>query len=168
MVEQPVHDLDRLLGAVDRDVDVHPEDQLAPGDVLHLVDHAAVAVLGGDPLALEEAERVRPGRADAEALLAGDPDHVRAQLRQLLLDVGGRPANRRRDLDHRLHQLGVDPRLELAARGRGEHGVDVLDEVEGLRVEEHVLLLDAERVRLALAEGVVEHAAAGGEAGACR
>ena len=49
---------------------------------------------------------------------------------------------------------------------RGEHGVDVLDEVEGLRVEQHVLLLDAERVRLAFAEGVVEHAAAGGEA--CR
>jgi len=29
------------------------------------------------------------------------------------------------------------------ARDRGEHGVDVLHEVEGLAVEEHVLLLDA-------------------------
>ena len=47
------------------------------------------------------------------------------------------------------------------ARDGGEHGVDVLDEVERLAVEEHVLLLDAERVRVALAEGVVEHAAAG-------
>ena len=32
------------------------------------------------------------------------------------------------------------------------------------RVEEHVLLLDSERVRLSLAEGVVEDAAALGEA----
>ena len=40
-----------------------------------------------------------------------------------------------------------------------EHGVDVLDEVEGLAVEEHVLLLDAERVRIGLAELVVEDAA---------
>ena len=38
MREQPVHDLDRLLGVVDGDVDVHAEDQLAPRDVLHLVD----------------------------------------------------------------------------------------------------------------------------------
>ena len=36
--EQAVHDLDRLLGVVDGDVDVHPEDQLAARDVLELVD----------------------------------------------------------------------------------------------------------------------------------
>ena len=36
----------------------------------------------------------------------------------------------------------------------------MLDEIERLAVEEHVLLLDAERVRIRLAEGVVEHAAA--------
>src|SRR5205823_9311441 len=63
------------------------------------------------------------------------------------------------DLEHRLHQLGVDARLELVSRDRGEHRVDVLDEVEGLAVEEHVLLLDAERVRVARAEGMVENAA---------
>src|SRR5438552_2306656 len=37
--------------------------------------------------------------------------------------------------------------------------VDVVDEIEALAVEQHVLLLDAERVRLALAERVVEDAA---------
>src|SRR5205823_6231430 len=52
----------------------------------------------------------------------------------------------------------------LVPRDRGEHGVDVLDEVEHLGVEEHVLLLDPERVRVARAEGVIEHAAAGREA----
>ena len=30
MEDEPVHDLDRLLGVVDRDVDMHPEDELAP------------------------------------------------------------------------------------------------------------------------------------------
>jgi hypothetical protein len=39
-----------------------------------------------------------------------------------------------------------------------EHGVDVLHEIERLGVEQHVLLLDAERVGVALAEGVVEDA----------
>ena len=73
MGEEPVDDLDRLLRVVDGDVDVHPEDQLAPRDVLELVDEGAVAVLRGDPLALEEAERVRPGRADAMPRSLCDP-----------------------------------------------------------------------------------------------
>src|SRR5437016_1429534 len=47
---------------------------------------------------------------------------------------------------------------------RREHRVDVLDEVEGLGVEEHVLLLDPQRVRVARADLVVDHAPAGGEA----
>ena len=158
--EQPVHDLDRLLGLVDGDVDVQPEDQLAPRDVLELVDEMPVAVASSDALALEQRERVRPGRADAHALLGGDAGHVGAQLAQLVVDLGRRAADRRGDLEHGLHQLGVDARLELVALGRGEHGLDVLDEVERLAVEQHVLLLDAERVGLAGAEVVVEHAAA--------
>src|SRR5262249_53916166 len=65
----------------------------------------------------------------------------------------------RRDLEHRLHQLGVHLRLELVALDRRQHRVDVLDEVERLAVEDHVLLLDPERVRVAPAEAMVEHAA---------
>ena len=61
-------DLDRLLGVVDRDVDVAAEDELPPRDVLELIDEGPVAVAGGDPLALEEAERVRAGRAEPQAL----------------------------------------------------------------------------------------------------
>ena len=143
---------------------VHAEDQLAAGDVLELVDQVAVAVARRDPLALEEAERMRARRADAHPLLAPDLAHVRAQLQQLALDVAGVPADGRRDLEHGLHQLGVDPRLELVAGDRLQHGVDVLDEIEGLAVQEHVLLLDTERVRVGLPELVVEHAAALGGA----
>src|SRR5215204_2786281 len=70
------------------------------------------------------------------------------------------------DLEHGLHQLGIDDRLELVPDDRGEHRVDVLDEIERLAVHQHVLLLDAERVWIALAERVLEDAAAAREAGA--
>ena len=113
--EQPVDDLDRLLGIVDGDVHVHPEDELAPRDVLHLVDQRPVAVLRRDPLPLEEAERVRARRADPQALAVRDLGHVPAQLEQLAAHVARRVADGRRDLDHRLHQLGVDALLELVA-----------------------------------------------------
>ena len=160
---EPVDDLDRLVGIVDRDVDVHAEDELASRDVLHLVDERAIAVAGRDALALEEAEGVRAGGADSKPLLARDAADVAANLAQLLRDLARRMTDGRRDLEHRLHQLRVDDRLELVPGDRGEHGVDVLDEVERLRVEEHVLLLDSECVRVALAEGVVEDAPAGCE-----
>src|SRR2546423_4208627 len=58
----------------------------------------------------------------------------------------------------------MESRLELDTAYGCKPRVDVLDEVERLAVEEHVLLFDAERVGVALAEGVVEHAAAGREA----
>src|SRR5215472_8927477 len=162
--DQSVDDLDRLLGVVDGDMDVQPEDQLAPRDVLHLVDHRPVAVLGRDPLPLEEREGMRSGRAHSQPLLARDVRDVAPDAQELLPHSRRRVADGRRHLEHGLHQLGVDPRLELVAGDRGEHRVDVLDEIEGLAVEEHVLLLDSERVRVARAEGVVEDAAAGREA----
>jgi hypothetical protein len=162
--EQAVDDVDRLVGVVDGDVNVHPEDQLAPRDVLHLVDQRAVAVSRGDPLSLEQAERMRTRAADAHALLSRDIADVATDPAELLRDFTGVPTDRRCDLEDGLHQLGVDHRFELVARHRGEHRFDVLNEVERLAVEQHVLLLDAERVLVALAEGVIEHAAAAREA----
>jgi hypothetical protein len=50
------------------------------------------------------------------------------------------------------------------ARDGRQDGVDVLHEVERLAVEEHVFLLDPERVRVAPAEGMVENAPAPREA----
>ena len=99
-----------------------------------------------------------PADAEPAALGARDLGDVAAQLRERVHDVAGGAADRRRHLEHRLHQLGVDAVLVLAVRDGREHRVDVLHEVPRLGVEEHVLLLDAERVRVALAERVVEHA----------
>ena len=156
---QSVHDRDRLVGAVDCGMHVHAEDQLAARDVLQLVDERAVAVLGGDALALEEAERVRSGRGEAAALFAGDLGDVRAEHAQMVCNLSRRPAHRRRDLEHRLHQLRIDARLELGVVADArEHRVDVLHEIPRLGIEEHVLLLDAQRVGVAAAELVVEDA----------
>src|SRR5207249_4741423 len=127
--EQAVDDLDRFLRVVDGDVDVEAEDQLPPGDVLHLVDQLAVAVARGNPLALEEAERMCAGGPHAHAAVVGDRGDVGAQRPELVLDVGRRAADRSRDLDDGLHQLGVDARLELMARRGREDGLDMLDEV---------------------------------------
>ena len=164
MREQTVDDLDRLLGIVDRDVDVEAEDELPAGHVLHLVDQVPVTVAGGDPLPLEEAEGVRARGPDAQVVLACDLGHVRTQAPQLAVDITRGPAHGGRDLQDRLHQLRVDVGLELVSRDRRQHSVDVLDEVEALAVEQHVLLLDSERVRLALPECMVEDAAARREA----
>ena len=100
---------------------------------------------------------MRPGRGEAAALAARDLGDVRAQR----AGAARRPRprvrhDRRRDLDHRLHQLGVHALGELALGHLREHRVDVLHEVPRLRVEQHELLLDAERVRVARAEAVVE------------
>ena len=73
MDEERADHVDRLVGVVDGHVDVAAEDQLAPGDVLQLVDEVPVAVAGGDPLALEEAERVRARRADPQVLAVAPP-----------------------------------------------------------------------------------------------
>ena len=99
-----------------------------------------------------------PGRADPHAALACDAGHVAAERRELAHHVAGRVADRRRDLQHGLHQLRCDAGLELVSFDRREHRLDVLDEIERLAVEEHVLLLDPERVRVARAVLVVEHA----------
>ena len=69
-------------------------------------------------------------RADAERVLLGDRRDVLAELPELAVDLCGRSADRRRDLDHRLHQLGLHLCLELVTHDRRQEGVDVLDEVE--------------------------------------
>ena len=164
MEEERARHLDRLLGVVHGHVDVQAEDELAARDVLELVDEISVAVAGCDPLALEEAEGMRAGGADAHAALARDAAHEAAELAELGVHLGDALADRRRDLDHRLHELRADAVGQLAVLRGGEDRVHVLDEIEALVVEEHVLLLDSEGVLVARPEVVVEHADARREA----
>src|SRR5881398_2093505 len=98
--------------------------------------------------------------ADSHSPPARDVAYETAEESELLGYIGRRAADGRRHLEDGLHQLRVDPWFELVSRHRGKHRVDMLNEVEGLRVEQHVFLLRTERVRIALAKGVVEDAAA--------
>ena len=90
MHAHPVGDVDRLVGIVEPDVDVQPEDDLLARDEAQRVDEVAVARRGGDPLVLPARERVRAGRADQQALLVGGVANLtsqRAQRRARLAQV---------------------------------------------------------------------------------
>ena len=152
----PVGDVDRLLGVVDADVDVHPEDELLPRDEAQRVDEVVVARAAHDALVLPHRERVRarPSRSPAPCACAvgADPPAQRAQLVAGLARVRARV---RGDLEHRLHELGLD----LAVGAVLEELLDRVGELERLSVDDHELLLDAQRV--ALRGEVLVHARAG-------
>ena len=137
-----VGDVDRLVGIVDADVHVQAEEELLAGDEAQRGHEVAVAVAADDPLVLPHRERMRPGRADRQPVLAGHPRHLRAQRAQLRAGGHGVRAGIGRDLEHRLHQL----RLDLTVRRGLEQALDRVDEVEALGVDDHQLFLDADRV----------------------
>ena len=150
--QQALHDVHREVGLGHGDVHVHPEHELAARDVLQLLDEPAVAVPRRDALILRARERMRAGAREPHAeRLDGRRDaaphglEVAAQL----VDVA---AHDRGDLERALHQLGMRAAVERPAR---EHVGDLVEagaELERGRVEQHELLLDAQRERLALAE----------------
>ena len=73
MHAHPVGDVDGLLGVVDADVDVHPEDDLLARDEAQRADEVAVARARDDPLVLPHRERVRarPSRSSGPAPARG-------------------------------------------------------------------------------------------------
>src|SRR3954454_5078033 len=151
-----VSDVDRLLGVVDPDVDVGPEDHLLVGDPPELRRELPVAGLVDDPLVLVVGGGMRAGGADGEVVarahLADAAPHVR-ELRSRLGDVRAGPG---RHLQDRLHQLG----LHLAGEILGqvpEDRVDPLGQLESLGIADHQLLLDADG-EARLAEFVFQHA----------
>ncbi len=82
----------------------------------------------------------------------------RAPQRPERLDRGGDVgAGIRVQLDDRGEELRLQPARQREALDPGEQRADRTDLVERGRVEDHQLLLDAERERLAGAEGVLDH-----------
>ncbi len=96
-----------------------------------------------DRLGLGVRERVRAGGGDQHSLPGGVPRQrlpQRHELLEQLVDVLARPAAQ---LRLALHQLPLGrPQLSLA----GDDRLDRRRELERRRVEQHQLLLDAERV----------------------
>jgi hypothetical protein len=132
--------MDRLVGIVDAHVDMHPEDQLLARDEAQRGDQVAVARPSGDSLVLPEREGVRAGRADRQPALGGPLAHLAAQRAELGAGLGGVGARIGGDLEHRLHELGLD----LPLRGILEQRLDGVDQVQGLGVDDHQLFLDAD------------------------
>ena len=97
-------------GALEADVHVQPEDQLALGDPLQRLDELGVARLVGDVLVLVARERVRARpRRSARRPRAAASRELRAQAARLLDRLGDGRCTCGRDLDRRLQQLGLDP-----------------------------------------------------------
>src|SRR5215208_8024540 len=84
--------------------------------------------------------------------MSGD---VRPEPRKLACRLRDVRTDRRLHLDLRLEELARHLACALAELRRLEDRLDAVDEVEGQRVEEHVLLLDAERIRRGAAEPVL-------------
>ena len=61
MHPHPVRDVDRLVGIVDADVHVQPEQELLPHDEAERVEDLVVALVLDDPLVLPLRERVGAG-----------------------------------------------------------------------------------------------------------
>jgi hypothetical protein len=144
-----------LVGIVDPDVHVHAEDQLLARHEAQRRDQVAVAGPGDDPLVLPHRERVGPGRADRQVLPRRRLADLRAQCPQLLAGLHRVRARVGGNLEHRLHQLGLD----LTRRRRLEQALDRVDQLERLGVEDHQLLLDPDRV--GRSDEFVLHRAAG-------
>src|SRR3954452_3816881 len=143
MHAHPVGHVDRLVGVVEADVHVQPEDQLLPGHPAQLFHEVAVALGGRDALVLPARERVRAGRADAQPVSGRGVGDLTPQAAQLGARLGQVGAGLGRHLEHRLHEL----RLDLAVRRVLLQALDRVHELERLGVEDHQLLFDADRVR---------------------
>ena len=153
--QQALHHVHREVGLGHGDVHVHAEHELAARDVLELLDEPAVAVARRDALILGARERVCPGagepqpeRLDGSRDAAPDGLEIAAQLVHI-------PAHDGRDLERALHQLRMRAPVERPIRELLGDLVEARRELEARRVEQHVLLLDAQRQRIALAEGMV-------------
>ena len=125
---------------------VDAEDQLLAGHELQAGDQVAVAGAGDDPLVLPHRERVGAGRADGQPARRRRGLHLAPQALELAAGLLGVLTGDRGDLAHRLHQLGLDLALGLAGCEILEQALDGVDEIEGLRVHDHQLLLDPEGV----------------------
>ena len=130
------------------DVHVHPEHELAARHVLQLLDEPAVAVARRDLLILRARERMRARarKPHAERLDGrGDAAPHGLQIAAQVVDVA---TDDRGDLERALHQLGVGAPVERPACEHVRHLVEARAELERRRVEQHELLLDAQRERL--------------------
>ena len=154
------HRLEALVAAVralDADVHVQPVHTLPARGAADRLDHLEVALLLDDGERLEHRRRMRAGRRDREAVLAGDANRRCAQLAQRGGRLGHVCADVRVELDDRRVQLGLERAGQVEPFRLAHDHADSRRRLERLGVEDHQLLLDTERVRRRLAEVGFDH-----------
>ena len=142
-----VHQVDAQLVVLDPGVDVHAADHHALRQRLHVAAEDDVALLVDPALVAPVGERVGRGGDHRHAELRGGPGDRGAQLGELVARLRDVAADAGADLDLRLQQLVGDALAEALAAARHEALGRRGDEVAALRVDQEVLLLDAERER---------------------
>ena len=137
-----VHDVDLGFSVFDADVDMEAEDEVGPGQVLHLVHDVLVARAVRDLLVLPVADGVGARGHDAHPARLGHGDERAPEVLHRVARVGDVLAHRRAHLHHAAVQLGLD--LVAQVRARGQHLLDVALQLAGLGIDELELFLDAQ------------------------
>jgi len=135
-----VHRIDDEVPVLDPHVDVHPEDEVLPGDLLEVLLDRDVALQGSDLLVEPRREGMGAGGDDREAALRGQlVDHA-PEADHLLPELGRCAAHRAPHLHDRAVELGLDllDRNPVAL----EDLLDVGAELSRVGVDDLVLLLD--------------------------
>src|SRR4029453_3328769 len=123
--------------------DVQAENEIRPGQKLHLLDDGVVPRVREDLLVGPVGKRVRTRRSDAHSVLPREPDDLGPHLADVLADLGDVLADPGADLDHRLMHLRLDPLLQEDL-SLVEDLLDVRAQLSRLRIQDLELLLDAE------------------------
>ncbi len=146
-----VVDRESAFGPGEGDVDVQPAGQAAGCRPRKLVGDLAVALADRDitPVVVPGV-RTRGGDAGFGHNTAREIEACGCDRDTQRLRVSN---DRRHDLDLALAKLSREPRIALRA---GEHGVDRGDELPADRIDEHQLLLGAQRERRIALEGEAE------------
>ena len=116
-----------------------------------------VARIPVDLLLERPAERVRSGCCQTEPVALGGSDREPAPLGNRLHDLVDVGRGRRVQLDDGREELGLQLRRGRGLPGFAQEHVDARREREGLGVEDHQLLLDADCPGSAGAEVLLDH-----------
>ena len=139
-----VHQIDAQVLVLDLGVDVHAADHLAPGQHLQVIGQDPVALLVGALLVGPGREGMGRGGHDRHAVPARSFGHGPPQPFELGARGSDLAADRRADLDLRLQQLVGHLLPERLAAVGHELRRGRADQFAAHRVDQEVLLLDAQ------------------------
>ena len=142
-----------LVRVAHGDVHVHPEAGLAAQGIAEGGSKLAIAIAHGEWLEFGQRERMRTGPCDPQAELRAHADDALSEIPQLVLGGDDGRVWRGCQFDLTLHEL----RLDALVRDRGHQLLHAGRQGQTVCIEQHQLLLDAERVFRSRSEAVCSH-----------